>query len=286
MSLLAVMKLLIVLSIVLNVMAMAMRSRPQDVWYMFQHWRSGLGAFAAMFVVVPAIALALMLNFGLKPEVKIALMVLSLSPVPPLLPVRQQQAGAGAPYTTGLLVAAALASLLVMPAGLHLFGMFFGMEMRVAAAGVAMTVLLTIALPMLLGFLARHLLGARALAVSLVLRKVGLVLLVVCALVLLAIMLPGMWRLLGSGTLAALLAMILGGLAAGYLFGGSSPENRAALALAAATRHPGVALGVIVAAFPEQRLALVAVLMSALLNLLVAIPFLRLVASRHGARQR
>lgn len=278
MSFLAALKLLVLASVVLNVMAMAMRSRPQDTWYMFQHWRAGLGAFVAMFVVVPAIALALMLNFDFKPDVKIALLVLSLSPVPPLLPRRQLQAGAEAAYTTGLLVAAALASLVVMPLGLHLFGALFGLEMRISPGGVAITLLLTIGAPMLLGFLVQRLLRDRAFAVALALRKAGMLLLVLCALALLAIMAPGMWRLLGGGTLVALLAMILGGLAAGHLLGGTSPEHRTALALAAATRHPGVALGVIATTFPEHRLALAAVLLSVLLNLLVAVPFLRLVA--------
>ena len=92
-----------------------------------------------------------------------------------------------------------------------------------------------------------------------------------------ALLPPDMRRLLGGGTLAAVLAMILAGLVTGYLLGGPVKEHRAALALAAATRHPGVALGVVAAAFPGQRLALAAVLIPVVLNVLVGIPFLRLV---------
>ena len=283
MSFLAVLKLLVLASVVLNVMAMAMRSKPQDVLYLFRHWREGVGAFVAMFVVVPAVALVLMLNFQLKPELKIALLVLSLSPVPSLLPRRQAKTGAENPYITGLLVAAALASLVVMPLGLHLAGLLFGIEMRATAGGVAMNLLLTIGAPMALGFLALYLLRERAHAVSLLLRKAGMLLLMVCAAVLLVVMAPDMWRLVGGGTLAALMAMILCGLGAGYFLGGSLPENRAALALASATRHPGVALSVIGTAFPGQHLALVAVLLAVLLNLLVAVPFLRLVRRQAAA---
>ena len=176
MSFLVVMKLLILASVVLNVAAMAMHSRPRDVLHLFRHWQLGVGAFVAMFVVVPAIALALMLNFGLKPEVKTALLVLALSPVPPLLPRRQAKAGAESPYITGLLAAAALVSLVVMPLGLQLAGVLFGIDLEVSTTGVAMTLLATIAAPMLLGFLARNRLGPRAPAVSLVLRKAGMLL--------------------------------------------------------------------------------------------------------------
>lgn len=276
MSLLAAMKLLIVTSIVLNLMALAMRAHARDVLHMFRNWRLGLRAFVAMFVVVPAIALAMALNFGLRPEVKIALLVLSLSPVPPLLPKKQHKAGGGDAYITGLLVAAALASLVVMPLGLKLFGVLFGVEQQISTAGVATTLAVTIAIPLLLGFVARALLGARAVPVSVLVGKAAMLLLVVCGLVVLAMVAPAMWRLVGGGTLVALLAMILGGLGAGYLLGGDVPENRAALALASATRHPGVALGVVGAGFPDQRLAMVAVLLFVVLNVLVGIPFLRL----------
>jgi len=277
MTLMAVMKLLILLSIVLNVIALTMRAKAQDVVYLFQHWRLGLNAFASMFLVVPAVALVMALNFDLRPEVKIALLVLSLSPVPPLLPKKQHKAGGDDCYITGLLVAAALASLVVMPLGLQLFGKLFGVSQFVPVSVVAKTLVLTIAGPMLLGFIIQKLMGARAEPASHVLGKLAMLLLVICGLVVLVMVAPAIWRLIGGGTLAALVAMIVAGLGAGYLLGGPSTENRAALALASATRHPGVALGVIAAAFPDQRLALVAVLMFVLLNVALGIPFLRLV---------
>lgn len=283
MSLIAVMKLLIVLSIVLSVVALGMRARAVDVLYLFQHWHLGLKAFAAMFLVVPAVALVLALNFDLRPEVKVALLVLSLSPVPPLLPNKQSKAGGEDCYITSLLIAAALASLAVMPLGLQLFGKLFGVSQYVPVSVVAKTLAITIAAPMLLGFILQKLLGARAGPASHVLGMLAMLLLVVCGLVVLVMVAPAIWRVLGDGTLVALLAMILAGLGAGYVLGGDSRENRAALALASATRHPGVALGVIGAASPDMRPAMVAVLLFVLLNVVVGIPFLRLVRRGVGA---
>jgi BASS family bile acid:Na+ symporter len=282
MSLLALMKLLIVISIVLSVTALAMRANAGDVLHLFRNWRLGLRAFVAIFVVVPAIALVMALTFQLKPEVKVALLVLSLSPIPPLLPKKQHKTGGEDCYITGLLVAASLASLVVMPFGLLLFGVLFGVDTELPLASVAKTLLITIGAPMLLGFIAQRLLGARAEPVARVVGKAAMLLLLVCGLVVLVMVAPAMWRLVGGGTLVALLAMILAGLGAGYLLGGPSHDNRAVLALAAAARHPGVALGVIAVDFPEMRLATAAVLLSVLLNALVGIPFMRVIRGPSG----
>ncbi|WP_372017303.1 hypothetical protein [Pseudoxanthomonas sp. 10H] len=278
MSLLQAMKLLIVASIVLNVLALAMRAHAQDVVHLVRNWRLGLRAFVAMFVLVPAIAVAMVAAFELRPEVEIALLVLSLSPVPPLLPRKQLKAGGEGSYITGLLVAAALASLLVLPLGLHLMGMLFEVGHRIPTASVARTLAITIGAPLLLGFAMRRLLGrARAIHVSNLLGRAGMALLLASGLVVLVAVAPAMWSLVGRGTLVALLAMIVAGLGAGYLMGSDVPENRAALALACATRHPGVAMGVIAAGFPDQRLAVVVVAMAVLLNVPAGIGFLRFI---------
>ena len=50
------------------------------------------------------------------------------------------------------------------------------------------------------------------------------------------------------------------GLAAGHLLGGPDPENRTVLALSTAPRHPGVAIALAAATFPDQKLAPAAVL--------------------------
>jgi BASS family bile acid:Na+ symporter len=65
-------------------------------------------------------------------------------------------------------------------------------------------------------------------------------------------------------------------LAAGHLLGGPEPENRVALAMLAATRHPGIAMMIVgasgVTGLQQQRVvgAIVAFL---LVGLLVAIPY-------------
>ena len=58
---------------------------------------------------------------------------------------------------------------------------------------------------------------------------------------LLLVAMPAVVSLIDNGTLAAITAFILAGLAAGYLLGGPKPENRTVLALTTVSSHPVVA---------------------------------------------
>jgi len=62
---------------------------------------------------------------------------------------------------------------------------------------------------------------------------------------------PDIVGMLGDGTLAAILAFLVLGLAAGHLIGGPTPGDRSVLALASASRHPGIALAIVRLIFPS-----------------------------------
>ena len=61
------------------------------------------------------------------------------------------------------------------------------------------------------------------------------------------------------------------GLAAGHLLGGPDPENRTVLALSTATRHPGVAIALAAANFPDQKLGPAAVFLYLLVSAVATI---------------
>jgi BASS family bile acid:Na+ symporter len=276
MTLVQAMKLLVLLSVMLTVVSLALRARAGDFLYLFREWRLGLRAVIAMFVIVPAVAILMANVFELKGPVKIALVALAFSPVPPLLPRKQVKAGGEASYITGLLVAAALASLVLAPIGLSVTGAIYGVETQVSRAGMATTLGLTIALPLLLGVLGQRVLGdARAAAVSGPLSKVANVLFAISVLALLVALAPAVGKLLGDGTIVALVAMSLVGLAAGWFLAGDDRDNRIVLALASAARHPGVAIGIATTSFPDAKLAPAAIILAAVVNTLIAIPFLK-----------
>ena len=68
-----------------------------------------------MNVVMPLVAVGLVVAFDLPLPVKIALVALAISPVPPLLPNKEATAGGRVSYAIGLLVALALFSIVIVP---------------------------------------------------------------------------------------------------------------------------------------------------------------------------
>jgi BASS family bile acid:Na+ symporter len=98
--------------------------------------------------------------------------------------------------------------------------------------------------------------------------------LLACVVAILFAAAPAIWTLVGNGTVIALAAFVLFGLTIGHFLGGPVPENRTSLALSTASRHPGIALALAQANFPEQKLAMAAVLLYLLVNAIVAIPYL------------
>jgi BASS family bile acid:Na+ symporter len=87
------------------------------------------------------------------------------------------------------------------------------------------------------------------------------------------------WRailsLIGNGTVLALAALVAVGLTAGHLLAGSDPGERTVLALASGTRHPGVAVALAHANFPDDKLVLPAVLLYLVVCTLVSIPYVQ-----------
>jgi len=63
------------------------------------------------------------------------------------------------------------------------------------------------------------------------------------------------------------------GLVVGHLLGGPDPNNRTILALATATRHPGVALVIAAGNFPGQKLVLPALLLYLIVCSLASAPY-------------
>lgn len=224
MTLALALKLMIVLSVILMLFAISLRARASDLGYLFTHWRLGLGALVAMFVIAPAVAIVISYVFDLNPAVEIALVTIALSPIPPILPNKQVKAGGRACYVTGLLFGATIVAIFAAPLGVHLASRIFGFEGEIGFMAVAIPLIVTILLPLILGVAVAPLLKEGPLSkLSAIASKAGVVLLVVAAVGLLIMIFPRMLEVIGHGTLLALAVMAIVGLIAGYLFGGSDP---------------------------------------------------------------
>jgi bile acid:Na+ symporter, BASS family len=286
MSMTSIILLILKLSIMLNVVALGLLSTQKDALYLLTRPRQLLRSMLAMNVVMPVVAASLAAGFDLIPAVKLALIGLAVSPVPPLFPRKAIKAAGEASYAVGLLVAASLLAIVFVPFAIDVLGDVFGHSVHVPVTVVMKVVLSAVLAPLAAGILVRRWLPefSRRIARPVSLISMGL---------LLAALIPvlfttgkAMWSLLGKGTLAAFAAFIVAGLAAGHLLGGPAYKDRSVLALATAMRHPGMAIAIATATFPQQKLAAPAVLLYLMAGLLLTSLYLVWLRKRQPALQK
>jgi BASS family bile acid:Na+ symporter len=253
--------LVLKLSVILNVVAVGLRAKPDDVTYLFRHPRELGRALLSMNVVMPLTALVLGLTFNLKPAVKIALVALSVSPIPPAFPKKALKAGGTQKYAIGLLVAVGILAVFLIPATMELVGKIVGISLHMRVESVAALVLSATLLPLFVGITVRWFAPAVAERAAKLLGIFATVLLVGSGLPVLIGSFDSVLSLIGDGTLLSASAFALVGFFAGHLLGKHNPENSRVLAIATGSRHPGMAAAMAHASFPEQKLVLPAIVL-------------------------
>ncbi len=228
-----------------------------------------------MLVVMPMLAAALAYGLDLDPAVKIALVALALSPVPPFLPPKSIKAGGESSYAIGLLVATSLISIVQVPLALALLTRVFDIPLSLSFSRVLVPVGCTVFAPLLAGLLVKRFAPRFAARAAGPAGRLAALLLLAGLIPLMVVSLPKALPLIGNGTLLAMLVFCLIGLGAGHLLGGRVPGDRTMLALATASRHPGVAMAIAKANFPEQTLVFPAVLLYVLLTTIVSLPYIK-----------
>ena len=228
-------------------------------------------AALAMSVVMPVVAAILASRLDVPLEVKIALVALAVSPVPPMIQRNQLASGGRMEYVAGLLVAMAVLSVVLAPLAVVFYGHYFHRDVALSPLPVARAVLVTVLAPLGLGLLLRHWHPALERASGRVMLLATVLLLVVSAVVVYGLW-PTVLAFIGNGTVLVLAAMALVGLAVGHLLGGPIEGDRTALAMSTASRHPAVALAVTTAdpragAPPELAVILIYLVVAMLLSL-------------------
>jgi len=242
-----------------------------------------LRSLVAMFVVMPLFAFGIALNFELNQPVLVALLLIALAPVPPLLPGKQLKAGGDGGFVMGLLLVSALAAVVVVPAGVEVIGRVFGRSLELPLSVTARVVATSVLVPVVAGIATARLARGFAEKIAGPVTSASSILLVLLFVPVLLSSREAMLEQLGNFTLVAILAFVVSGLAVGHFLGGPEPQDRTALALATATRHPGVALAVLHAAAPGQSDAAPVVLLYLLVGMLASIPYLKWRARQHGS---
>jgi bile acid:Na+ symporter, BASS family len=244
-----------------------------------------LRSLVAMYVVMPLFAVAIALNLELNRPLLVALMLLALSPVPPVLPSKQIKAGGSAEYVLGLLVVSALAAIVVVPAD-QLIGRVFGQDLSMPFAVTARVVGISVLGPVLAGLVVARASPALAARIAGPVSMASSVLLFALFVPVLVTAWDTLAAQLGNFTLAAIVLFIAIGLVIGHLLGGPDPQNRTALALATATRHPGVAIAVLHAVAPDNGSVAPVVFLYLLASIVASIPYVRWRTRLHGASAR
>jgi BASS family bile acid:Na+ symporter len=268
-------------SLFLFVFAIGLKASMQDATYLLRRPGELVRALLAMNVLMPLCAVALVLIFDLNPVVKIALVALSISPIPPLLPMRMVKAGVTDAYAIGVLIAASVLAIIFVPLAMEILEQVFTLPLQMTVASVAALILKTILLPIGLGIAVHSFAAALAERLAKPISLIAGVALLLCVAAILFAAAPTIWSLIGNGTVIALAAFVLAGTAIGHFLGGPKPENRPALAFSTASRHPGIAIAIAQVNFPQQKLAMAAILLYLLVNAVVSIPYLLWIKRRH-----
>jgi BASS family bile acid:Na+ symporter len=271
---------LLVAGLWLFLASLAFRASPDDARALTRRPGRLIRALSAMLVVMPVVAVGIVSAFDLHRPVKIALVALALSPSPPLLPRRQLQAGGESSHVVALIIVAALTSIVSVPLTLSLLARFVDAPLAISPWRIARPVVLTVLFPLVIGMVVRRTAPAFAARAAAPMAGIALALLVAGLAPILAAEGTRIVSLVGNGTLAAMVVFCAAGLAVGHVMGGPERNGRVTLGLAAAARHPGVAITVATANYPHEPLVFSAILMYALVNLLVCVPYARWARNR------
>lgn len=264
----------LVASIFLMVFSFGLDAGWDDAMWLFR--RPGLFArsILSMNVLMVLFAIGMLTIFDVARAIRIALVALALSPVPPIFPKQMSKSGGTSSYAIGLVVAVSLCAVILIPCWLLLLGNHYGFEPDLGLRKIAPSILVSILIPLFLGIAINKFAPAFAARVVKRVSVVATVLLVVGVIPIFFTAAPAMWAELGNGVIWVLLSFAVVGIIVGHLLGGPDPDDRYVLALATSARHPGIALAIAGLNFPEYRKAVMAVILYHLLvGVIVAIPY-------------
>jgi bile acid:Na+ symporter, BASS family len=262
------------LSIMAIVFSLGLTTRPAGLMFLVRRPWLLARSLGAMNLIMPLFAIAAIALLRPGIPTASALIALSLSPVPPLLPRKQVRAGGDSAYAVCLLLTASLFAIVWVPVAIEIVERVVGVPLAVAPIAVAKVVGALILAPLLVGVLIGHLArGAAERAAPILAIAANLVLAAGVILILIKF-----WHAviaqIGNGTVWALVGFVVVGLLVGHLLGGPGENDRTVLATAAASRHPGLALTIVNLNFPDMRAAPAVILLYLILSGLICMPYI------------
>lgn len=250
--------------LVCSTLAVGMNLTPQAVIAPLRNLRLVSVALALNFILAPALAWLLTLLIPLDPGHAVGLLLLSGAAGAPFLPKLVENARGDSGLAIALMVLLTAGTMLFMPLALPplIPGLAAG------AWPIAWPLLLLIVLPLACGMFLKDRNTTAAQKAAPVLAAIGNASVLLLFVLLVAENIRALLGVIGSGAILAAILYMFGLLAAGWIFGGRSLEQRSVLALATAARNFGAAL-VPATALPNPTVAIM-LIVSAIVCLIVS----------------
>lgn len=239
------------LSLFVVILGYGLTARFADVTYVLRVPDLLARSLLSVLVVAPVTAMVLASVMSIRPQVAIALVTLSLSPLPPLLPRRGEKAGGHVQYGLGLVIVLAVVAVPVIAVAAPLLGHVFGRQYVGSPWAIGELMAMSVLAPLIGGMAIRTRWPALAARISGPIERVQRWALPVAMIVLLIGAAPSMWKLMGQSTLVAMVLFVGSMVLVGHALGGPEPQSSAVLAFASSCRHPATALTIASANFPN-----------------------------------
>jgi BASS family bile acid:Na+ symporter len=244
----------------LIIASIGLQARWRDVVAAMRNTKLVLKGLLAVNIVVPIVALIISSILPIHPLVRIGIVIMAVSPMAPLVQMKMWKGGLDTSHAIGLYVALILSAILFVPATVALLSALYPVEASISVAAVAKMVAITTLLPVAVGLAISHWAPNFARRAAPIVMITGFIAVVLLAVLILYKQGGAMLGLLGDGTLLAIVVTVAAGLVAGHWLGRPNPANSDALAMAAGTRHPGIAALIVHANFPDPRVMLTVLL--------------------------
>jgi BASS family bile acid:Na+ symporter len=260
-------------SLAFVVFSVGLGARLRDETHLLRHPALFARSVLSVNVIMPLLVVWVAIVFTLTPAVELALVALAMSPIPPFLPLAAKRAGGDASFTVALLTAESVLAMVFIPLTVWGLGALLDRPLHAPPGVIAPIVITSVLIPLVVGITVHEFLPGVDARIA---KPVGVIALIALAAGIIPLMVV-LWRpmlsLIGNGTLVAIAAIALVGLAIGHALGGPVAADRPVLALATASRHPAVALAILGATVPTEKLAPAAVVLALITASLATLPY-------------
>jgi BASS family bile acid:Na+ symporter len=237
-------------------------------------------ALVANFVLVPLAAFVMTRLIPLPQDVQIGLLLFGSAAGAPFLPKLAQIAKANVAFAVGLMAMLVVATVIYLPVFLPV--MLPGVQ--VDAVSIALTLVLQILVPLALGLLIKARWDEAAQNLLHPVSQIANMSMALLLVLMLGLNISKVLGLIGSGTIVAVLVVLVVAMVGGYLLGGPSTDTRRVVALGTAQRNMAAAFTIASGNFADRPDVMVLLAAAGLVSMVIVMPVAAEFGKRSGAR--